>query len=90
MRRQTKSLLQELSGFSSNKDIELTVEARATHIINSAIHLLDLIKENFSNEEALDLERRLLNSIKSSDTDKFKRGIKRIQESKRSKNSKII
>ena len=84
MKRQTKSILQELNSFSIKKDIELVVESRALHVINSAINILDMVRENFDDDVALDLERRLLNSIRASDPDKFRRGIRRISESKRS------
>jgi hypothetical protein len=58
------------------------VESRGSNIIASAINLMDLIRENYDVETATELERRFINSIKSSDPAKFKRGIKRIQESK--------
>lgn len=83
MKKQTRSILQELNSFATKKDIELVIESRALHIINGAINILDLVRENFDDETALDLERRLLNSIRGSDPDKFRRGIRKIQESKR-------
>ena len=84
MKRQTKSILQELNSFSTKKDIELVIESRALNVITGAINILDMVRENFNEETALDLERRLLNSIRSSDPDKFRRGIKKISESKHS------
>ena len=83
MRKQTRSILQELNAFSNKKDVELIVESRALHVINGAINILEMVRENFPEEVALDLERRLLNSIRGSDPDKFRRGIRKIQESKR-------
>lgn len=83
MKRQTKTILQELNTYSVKKDIELVIEGRALNVISSAINILDLVRENFDQETALDLERRLLNSIRGGDPDKFRRGIRRIQESKR-------
>ena len=83
MRKQTRSILQELNSFSNKKDVELIVESRALHVINSAINILEMVKENFPEETALDLERRLINSIRGGDPDKFRRGIRKIQESKR-------
>jgi hypothetical protein len=83
MKRQTKSILQELNSFSTKRDIELVIEGRALNVISSAINILDMVRENFDAETALDLERRLLNSIRGSDPDKFRRGIRRISESKR-------
>jgi len=83
MKRQTKTILQELNSFSTKRDIELVIEGRALNVITSAINILDMVRENFDAETALDLERRLLNSIRGSDPDKFRRGIRRISESKR-------
>jgi len=88
MRKQTRSILQELNSFATKKDIELVIESRALHVINGAINILDLVRENFDDETALDLERRLLNSIRGGDPDKFRRGIRKIQESKRA-NSRL-
>jgi hypothetical protein len=65
-----------------SRDTDLIVESRASNIIQSAINLLDMIKENYDIETATELERRFLNSIKASDPSKFKRGIKKIQENK--------
>jgi len=83
MKRQTRSILQELNSYAAKKDVELIVESRALHVINGAINILDMVRENFPEEVALDLERRLINSIRGSDPDKFRRGIRKIQESKR-------
>ena len=83
MKKQTRSILQELNSFSNKRDVELIVESRALHVINGAINILEMVRENFPEEVALDLERRLINSIRGSDPDKFRRGIRKIQESKR-------
>ncbi len=82
MRKSTRSILQELSDIGMSRDTDLIVESRASNIIQSAINLLDMIKENYDIETATELERRFLNSIKASDPSKFKRGIKKIQENK--------
>ena len=83
MKRQTPSIFQELNSFATKKDVELVVESRALHVINGAINILEMVRENFDEETALDLERRLINSIRGADPDKFRRGIRKIQESKR-------
>ncbi len=82
MKRTTKSLLEELNSISIKKNNEAVVESRATHVINSAINLLAIIKENFNPDEAYELERRLINSIKSGDPNKFVRGIRKLRDSK--------
>jgi hypothetical protein len=45
--------------------------------------LFNKINEHYSAEEALELERRFINSIKSADPKKFKRGLGKINESKK-------
>lgn len=82
MKRTTRSLLEELNSISDRKDGEAIIESRATHVINSAINLLKLIKENYNPEQAYELERRLINSIRSSDTAKFTRSIRRLRDNK--------
>ena len=82
MQRKTKSLLEELNEITIKRDGEAVIEARAGHVIDSAINLLALIKENFPPEQAYELERRFLNSIKASDPSKFTRGIRKLRDSK--------
>ena len=62
MKRATRSLLEELNTISEKKHGEAIIESRATHVIDSAINLLRLIKENYSPDEAYELERRLIKS----------------------------
>jgi hypothetical protein len=80
MRKSTRSILQGLTDIGLGRDTELVIESRGSNIIQSAINLLDMIRENYDVETAAELERRFINSIKGSDPTKFKRGIKRIQE----------
>lgn len=80
MRKTTRSILQELSDLGVSRNTDLVIESRGSNIIDSAINLLKLIRENYDIETATELERRFINSIKSSDNTKFKRGIKRITE----------
>lgn len=91
MKRQTRSLLEELNDISVKKDTEAVIESRATHVIDSAINLLRSIKENFDPETAYELERRFINSIKGADPTKFTRGIRKLRDSKdTAKNLTII
>jgi len=82
MRKSTRSILQELNDIGLSRDTDLVVESRGSNIIQSAINLLSLIRENYDIETAAELERRFINSIKAGDGTKFKRGIKKIQEGK--------
>ena len=80
----SRSILDELDLLVNQRDKENIVESRATHVIQSAINLINMIQENYSMTEADELERRLINSIKGRDTAKFTRGIRRIKESRNS------
>jgi uncharacterized protein (UPF0305 family) len=82
VKRNTRSLLEELNDIAVKKDTEAVIESRAAHVIDSAINLINSIKENFDPETAYELERRLLNSIKAADPAKFTRGIRKLRDSK--------
>lgn len=91
MKRTTRSLLEELNSIADKKNGDAIIESRATHVIDSAIHLLSLIRENYSPEQAYELERRLINSIKGGDPSKFTRSIRRLRDSKETaRNLKVI
>jgi hypothetical protein len=82
MRKSTRSILQELSDLGVSRDTDMVIEARGSNLIQSAVNLLNLIRENYDIETASELERRFINAIRTGDAAKFKRGIKKIQESK--------
>lgn len=69
----------ELDSIATQRDREHFVESRATNVIQSAINLMTFIKENYDSETAGELERRLLNSIRSADSSKFVRGIRKLK-----------
>jgi len=78
LQKRTRSILEELSSMSVQRDRSSLVESRANNVISSAINLLNYIRENYNEEQALELERRLLNSIRSQDPQKFTRGVRRL------------
>lgn len=80
MKRQTRSLLEELESLSKNRDTRHIIENRANNVIASAIHLLEVIERNFTSEQAAILEKKLLVAIKSRDQKKFSRSLKRSDE----------
>lgn len=82
MRKQSRSILDELSHMSIGKNTNLVLESRANHIINSAINLINQIRETYDAPEAEELERRLLNSIRCQEPAKFVRGLRKVNESK--------
>ena len=77
-----RSILDELDALCVEKDKEHIVESRALHVISGACNLIAYMQENYDSDTALELERRLVNSIRSRDHNKFTRAIKKISESK--------
>jgi hypothetical protein len=83
LRKHTRSILEELTSISVQRDKESLIESRANNVITSAINLVKYIKENYDAETADELERRLLNSIRSQDPAKFTRKVRGIKEAAR-------
>ena len=79
MQKRARSILDELDTLLVHKDRENLVESRATHVIQGAINLINYIRENYDAEKADELERRLINSIRTQEPEKFKRGIRRMR-----------
>ena len=77
MKNKTRSLLEELESIAQKGDTVHIVESRANNIINSAIHLLEVIERNFTPEQAAILEKKLLIAIKNRDSEKFSKSLKR-------------
>ena len=77
MKKQTRSILEEISNMVPQQDRATVIESRANHAINSAINVINMIYENFDAETAAELERRLINSIRGKDTSKFVRGVRK-------------
>tara|TARA_B100000900_G_scaffold340547_1_gene303381 strand:+ start:371 stop:631 length:261 start_codon:yes stop_codon:yes gene_type:complete len=83
MKKQTRSILEELNRLNLNRDKENLIENTGHNLIESVINLFDKIQDHYSADDALELERRFINSIKSGDARKFKRGISKMKESKK-------
>ena len=79
MQKRARSILDELDTLIVHKDRENLVESRASHIISGAINLINYIRENYDADQADELERRLINSIRTQEPEKFKRGVRRMR-----------
>ncbi len=77
MKKQTRSILEEISNMVPVQDRVTVIESRANHVINSAINIINMIHENFDPDTAAELERRFLNSIRGRDTSKFSRSVRK-------------
>ena len=89
MSKKIGSILEELDSLVPAKDVHLVVEAKATHAISNAIHVLRLIDESFSIEEADDLRKRFLLAIRNDNMRKFETGMKSVKESRSIKGKKL-
>lgn len=81
MQKRTKSILEELESFHIESDKKHIIRSRADSLIESALRLLELISETYDADEADKLSRKLINSIKSGDNNKFQRSLRKINES---------
>lgn len=82
MRKQTRSILEEITNIVPQRDRESFVENKAVNVIASTRYLVEYIQENFPKDQSEDLLKRLFNSLKTGDEMKFRRGIKQIKEAK--------
>jgi len=85
MKKSTRSILEELNEISLIRNKDHLIESKGVNLIASTINLLKLIRENYDIETATELERRFINAIRSGDSDKFKRGMGKVHESRKNK-----
>ena len=78
-----RSLFEELNEFAPVAPKERVIENRANHVISSAINLIEFIETHYTEEEAVNLHRRLLSSIKGKDPKRFSRALDKINEGKK-------
>ena len=82
MRKQTRSLLEEITNIVPQRDRESFVENKAINVIAGTRYLVEYIQENFDKDSSEYLIKRLFNSLRTGDDSKFRRGIKQIKETK--------
>lgn len=79
MKPSTKTILDELTNGLPSQNRNLLVESRGNHIITGAINLLNSIREHYGDEVASEMERRILNSIRARDPQKFSKAARRLE-----------
>ena len=77
MQKRTRSILEELDNLYIERDRRLLIENRAVTLIANAVKLMEQIDAEFSPEQAENLQRKLLNAIRTRDADKFSRSVRR-------------
>lgn len=75
--KKTRSLLEELDSMYIERERDLVIESRAANIIAGAINLLEQIDASYTQEQAENLTRKLLNAIRTRDAGKFARTVRR-------------
>ncbi len=80
MQKKTRSLLEELQSVGATRDINHVIESRASNIISSAIHLIELMQKHYSSDKAELLEKKLLSAIKSKDQARFSKSLRKKNE----------
>lgn len=83
MKKRTRSILEELSSLGTARDTEMLIENKGQNLIESAVNLLTLVRKHYNESEASEIERRFINAIRGSDTRKFVRGLRKVQESRK-------
>lgn len=81
MQKKTRGILEDLDLFLSTRDQNQVLESRATNIIQGAINIINSIRVSYDEETALELERRLINSIRMQDPAKFTRKLRSLNKS---------
>lgn len=77
--KRARSILTELDTLILHGDKEHIIESRASNIISGAINLINYIRESYDPAVAEELERRLINSIRAQEPEKFSRGVRKLK-----------
>jgi len=81
MQKKTRSILEELDTMYHEKyddrNRRYIIEGRADNVIASAIRLVEQIEQSYSQADAENLVRKLLNAIRDKDPGKFTRTMRR-------------
>jgi hypothetical protein len=81
MQKKTKSILEELDTLYEEKyaerDRRYIIENRASNVIASAVRLIEQIEAEFPSDQADNLTRKLLNAIRTKDSGKFSRSVRK-------------
>lgn len=88
MKKHTRSILEELNEMSISKDRHHMVENTGVNLVHGVRNLFELINETYDEDTANDLMKRLINSMRTGDTSKFERGIRRSSPNKNARNKK--
>lgn len=79
MTKRFSSILDELD-YIAPKNRDLMIESRAHQVIASFANLVKLIEESYDADTAADLQKRLINSLRTLNEEKFSRKIRSLRK----------
>ena len=79
MKKRTRSLLEEINSLAPKKDKTAILESKGNNAISSIINILEMMDSNYPEDNAQDLTKRIMLSIKNRDPERFNRGVKKIR-----------
>ncbi len=77
MRKKTRSILEELQNYR-NYDPDFMIEGSATNILESVVNLMTRVDKQYGPDTSMKIEKKFINALRTGDTDKFSRSLKRI------------
>lgn len=80
MKRKTRSILEEINELIPQKSRHEVINSRADHVLSSVINFLNTIHESYDKTTAENLERKLINAVRSRDARKFTNSLVRAEE----------
>jgi len=76
--KRSRSILEELNSISVDRDKNHILENRVQHLVSTVNNIRSMLSDLYEDDTAADLEKRLMNSLKSGDSAKFSRGLKKV------------
>lgn len=80
VKKRTSSLLEEINRIEVVRDKQHFIESKAVQVFAAVDNLTNLINDAYDAQTAADLNKRLMNAIRTQDSRKFERGIRKLNE----------
>lgn len=74
------NIIEELDRFVSDRNKHKIIESRAVNLIVSCHNLMQLIEDSFDEDQAEELNKRLLLALKNNDEKKFTRRMHQLEQ----------
>lgn len=66
--KRSRSILEELNSISVDRDKNHILENRVQHLVSTVNNIRSMLSDLYEDDTAADLEKRLMNSLKSGDS----------------------